>query len=182
KLASPSSVFLFSSPLRTILHLVFCVNQVQYCSRERKDKMPAMVMSNAGPGGAKKFEGRITIYVVICGIIAATGGLMFGYDIGISGGVTSMDDFLEEFFPAVFERKHKAKEDNYCKFDNQNLQLFTSSLYLAALVASFVASKICTKHGRKLTMQAASIFFLVGVILNAAAVNIAMLIIGRILL
>lgn len=93
-----------------------------------------------------------------------------------------MDDFLEEFFPAVFERKHKAKEDNYCKFDNQNLQLFTSSLYLAALVASFVASKICTKHGRKLTMQAASIFFLVGVILNAAAVNIAMLIIGRILL
>ncbi|CAL9068794.1 unnamed protein product [Musa banksii] len=144
--------------------------------------MPTMVMSNAGPGGAKKFEGRITIYVVICGIIAATGGLMFGYDIGISGGVTSMDDFLEEFFPAVFERKHKAKEDNYCKFDNQNLQLFTSSLYLAALVASFVASKICTKHGRKLTMQAASIFFLVGVILNAAAVNIAMLIIGRILL
>ncbi|CAL9131922.1 unnamed protein product [Musa acuminata var. zebrina] len=144
--------------------------------------MPAMVMSNAGPGGAKKFEGRITIYVVICGIIAATGGLMFGYDIGISGGVTSMDDFLEEFFPAVFERKHKAKEDNYCKFDNQNLQLFTSSLYLAALVASFVASKICTKHGRKLTMQAASIFFLVGVVLNAAAVNIAMLIIGRILL
>ncbi|CAL9131912.1 unnamed protein product [Musa acuminata var. zebrina] len=144
--------------------------------------MPAMVMSNAGPGGAKKFEGRITIYVIICGIIAATGGLMFGYDIGISGGVTSMDDFLEEFFPAVFERKHKAKEDNYCKFDNQNLQLFTSSLYLAALVASFVASKICTKHGRKLTMQAASIFFLVGVVLNAAAVNIAMLIIGRILL
>ncbi|CAD5196062.1 unnamed protein product [Musa acuminata subsp. malaccensis] len=139
-------------------------------------------MSNARPDGAKKFEGRITIYVVICGIIAATGGLMFGYDIGISGGVTSMDDFLEEFFPAVFERKHKAKEDNYCKFDNQNLQLFTSSLYLAALVASFVASKICTKHGRKLTMQAASIFFLVGVILNAAAVNIAMLIIGRILL
>ncbi|CAL9131918.1 unnamed protein product [Musa acuminata var. zebrina] len=144
--------------------------------------MPTMVMSNAEPGGAKKFEGRITIYVVICGIIAATGGLMFGYDIGISGGVTSMDDFLEEFFPAVFERKHKAKEDNYCKFDNQNLQLFTSSLYLAALVASFVASKICTKHGRKLTMQAASIFFLVGVVLNAAAVNIAMLIIGRILL
>ncbi|THU55816.1 hypothetical protein C4D60_Mb11t10590 [Musa balbisiana] len=144
--------------------------------------MPAMVMSNAGPGGAKKFEGRITIYVVICGIIAATGGLMFGYDIGISGGVTSMDDFLEEFFPVVYERKHKAKEDNYCKFDNQNLQLFTSSLYLAALVASFVASKICTKHGRRLTMQAASVFFLVGVILNAAAVNIAMLIIGRILL
>nr|XP_009383001.1 PREDICTED: sugar transport protein 8-like [Musa acuminata subsp. malaccensis] len=144
--------------------------------------MPAIVMSNAGSNGAKEFEGKITIYVVICGVIAATGGLMFGYDIGISGGVTSMDDFLEEFFPAVFERKHKAKEDNYCKYDNQGLQLFTSSLYLAALVSSFVASKLCTKHGRRLTMQAASVFFLVGVVLNAAARNIAMLIIGRILL
>ncbi|URD82839.1 Sugar transport protein [Musa troglodytarum] len=104
---------------------------------------------------------------------------MFGYDIGISGGVTSMDDFLEEFFPVVYERKHKAKEDNYCKYDNQGLQLFTSSLYLAALVSSFVASKVCTKHGRRLTMQAASVFFLIGVVLNAAARNIAMLIIGR---
>ena len=93
-----------------------------------------------------------------------------------------MDDFLEEFFPVVYERKHKAKEDNYCKYDNQGLQLFTSSLYLAALVSSFVASKLCTKHGRRLTMQAASVFFLVGVVLNAAARNIAMLIIGRILL
>ncbi|XP_009383001.2 sugar transport protein MST4-like [Musa acuminata AAA Group] len=139
-------------------------------------------MSNAGSNGAKEFEGKITIYVVICGVIAATGGLMFGYDIGISGGVTSMDDFLEEFFPVVYERKHKAKEDNYCKYDNQGLQLFTSSLYLAALVSSFVASKLCTKHGRRLTMQAASVFFLVGVVLNAAARNIAMLIIGRILL
>ncbi|URD80961.1 Sugar transport protein [Musa troglodytarum] len=104
---------------------------------------------------------------------------MFGYDIGISGGVTSMDDFLEEFFPGVYARKHKAKEDNYCKYDNQGLQLFTSSLYLAALVSSFVASKLCTKHGRRLTMQAASVFFLAGVVLNAAARNIAMLIIGR---
>nr|CAD1840503.1 unnamed protein product [Ananas comosus var. bracteatus] len=143
--------------------------------------MPAIVVSS-GNGPPKEFEGKITVYVVICGIIAATGGLMFGYDIGISGGVTSMDDFLEEFFPAVYVKKHGAKEDNYCKYDNQDLQLFTSSLYLAALVSSFFASKSCTKFGRKLTMQAASVFFLVGVILNAAARDLAMLIIGRILL
>lgn len=49
--------------------------------------MPAVVMSNGGANGDKQFEGKITIYVVICGIIAATGGLMFGYDIGISGNI-----------------------------------------------------------------------------------------------
>ena len=46
-----------------------------------------------------------------------------------------MDD-LEKFFQKVFERKQHAHENNYCKFDNQNLQLFTSSLYLSALVSS----------------------------------------------
>ncbi|CAA6659155.1 unnamed protein product [Spirodela intermedia] len=143
--------------------------------------MPAVVMSSAA-GAAVEFEAKITFYVIICGIVAASGGLMFGYDIGISGGVTSMDDFLEKFFPEVYVRKHRAKEDNYCKYDNHTLQLFTSSLYLAALVSSFFASRMCTKLGRKPTMQAASLFFLVGVLLNAFAVNIEMLIVGRILL
>ncbi|XP_039000224.1 sugar transport protein 8-like isoform X2 [Hibiscus syriacus] len=100
---------------------------------------PAVVVS--GSGEHPEFEGRITVYVIVCVIIAAFGGLMFGYDIGISGGVTSMDDFLKEFFPAVYRKKQHVLENNYCKYDNQFLQLFTSSLYLAALIASFVASK-----------------------------------------
>lgn len=33
----------------------------------------------------KQYEGHVTAYVVISCIVAATGGLMFGYDIGISG-------------------------------------------------------------------------------------------------
>ncbi|KAF8690405.1 hypothetical protein HU200_040756 [Digitaria exilis] len=93
-----------------------------------------------------------------------------------------MDDFLVRFFPSVYARKHRAKEDNYCKFDDQRLQLFTSSLYLAALAASFVASRICTRFGRKRTMQAASVFFLAGSGLCAGAVDLPMLIVGRVCL
>ncbi|ONK75238.1 uncharacterized protein A4U43_C03F14800 [Asparagus officinalis] len=130
----------------------------------------------------EEFEGKITFYVVVCAIMAATGGLMFGYDVGISGGVTSMDDFLEKFFHGVYIKKHRAYEDNYCKYDNHGLQLFTSSLYLAAIFSSFIASKTCTKFGRRLTMQAASMLFLAGTILNASAQNLAMLIAGRLLL
>ncbi|XP_078176080.1 sugar transport protein 8-like [Carex rostrata] len=141
--------------------------------------MPAVVISNSN---APDFGGKITYYVILCAVVAATGGLMFGYDIGISGGVTSMDDFLLKFFPAVYAKKHHVKENNYCKYDNQFLQLFTSSLYLAALVASFVASRTCSNYGRKLTMQMASVLFLVGVALNAGAINLTMLIFGRILL
>ncbi|XP_078430020.1 sugar transport protein 8-like [Wolffia australiana] len=128
-----------------------------------------------------EFAGKNTIYVMICGVVAASGGLMFGYDVGISGGVMSMDEFLEKFFPEVLLRRNRAKEDNYCKFDNHYLQLFTSSLYMSALLSSFVASKMCSSLGRKPTMRAASLFFLLGVLLNAFAVNLAMLITGRIL-
>lgn len=31
------------------------------------------------------FKSKITVYVLACWLLAAFGGLMFGYDIGISG-------------------------------------------------------------------------------------------------
>lgn len=92
-----------------------------------------------------------------------------------------MDDFLEKFFPSVYERKQHAKEDNYCKYDDQLLQLFTSSLYLAALVASFGASKACTVLGRRPTIRFASLLFIVAALISGGAANKFMLIIGRIL-
>lgn len=143
-----------------------------------------LVMSNGGGKRLREYEGRVTGYVVIACVVAASGGLLFGYDIGISGGVTAMDDFLEKFFPHVYEKKHSGSlhESHYCKYDDQMLQLFTSSLYLAGLVASLAASFTTRLLGRKASMLIAGLSFLVGSILNAAAVNLAMLIIGRLLL
>lgn len=41
----------------------------------------------AGPTGnsGTEFEAKITPIVIISCIMAATGGLMFGYDVGVSG-------------------------------------------------------------------------------------------------
>ncbi|KAJ7964136.1 Sugar transport protein [Quillaja saponaria] len=136
----------------------------------------------AAANGGQDFPAKLTYQVIICSIIAGFGGLMFGYDIGISGGLTAMDDFLIKFFHDVYIKKHRAHENNYCKFNNEFLQLFTSSLYLAAIVASFIASIVCKKYGRRPSIQAASIFFVIGAILNLFAKNLAMLIFGRILL
>ncbi|KAL6532326.1 Sugar transport protein 13 [Orobanche gracilis] len=138
--------------------------------------------ASSGSGGTV-FEAKITPIVIISCIMAATGGLMFGYDVGVSGGVTSMGPFLEKFFPVVYRRtQDPGLDSNYCKYDNQGLQLFTSSLYLAGLTATFFASYTTRRLGRRLTMLIAGLFFIVGVILNAAAQDLAMLIIGRILL
>lgn len=99
-----------------------------------------------------------------------------------TGGVTSMDDFLEEFFPEVFMQKKHAHENNYCKYDSQSLAAFTSSLYIAGLVASLVASPITRKYGRRMSIIAGGVSFLIGSILNAAAISLAMLIFGRVML
>ena len=53
---------------------------------------------------------------------------------------------------------------------------------VAALVVSFGASWVTNKLGRKISTLPGGLVFLAGAIINAAALNIAMLIIGRILL
>ncbi len=93
-----------------------------------------------------------------------------------------MDEFLEKFFHAVYIKKKKAHESNYCKYDSQKLAAFTSSLYLAGLVASLIASPITRKYGRRTSIICGGISFLIGATLNAAAINLAMLLLGRIML
>ncbi|XP_031500615.1 sugar transport protein MST6-like [Nymphaea colorata] len=131
----------------------------------------------------KNYAGKVTLFVVFTCIVAATGGLIFGYDIGISGGVTSMDPFLVRFFPSVYRKMEADRSQNqYCKFDSQLLTTFTSSLYVAGLIASFFASTVTRMFGRKPSMLFGGLTFLVGAAVNGAAKNVAMLIIGRILL
>ncbi|KAK6257383.1 hypothetical protein QUC31_000842 [Theobroma cacao] len=127
-------------------------------------------------------NGKITASVVITCIVAATSGLIFGYDIGISGGVTTMAPFLQKFFPAVYRKAGEAERNMYCMYDSQVLTAFTSSLYLAGLAASLVASRLTAAIGRRNTMVIGGLTFLAGAAINGGAANVAMLILGRILL
>lgn len=132
---------------------------------------------------AHLYEYKTTGYFIFSCLVAAMGGSLFGYDLGVSGGVTSMDDFLRKFFPQVYRRKQQhLHETDYCKYDNQILTLFTSSLYFGALVFTFAASHLTRSKGRKASIICGSLSFFCGAIINAFAMNIAMLIIGRLLL
>ncbi|MCO5551300.1 hypothetical protein L7F22_004799 [Adiantum nelumboides] len=89
---------------------------------------------------------------------------------------------LLKFYPSVYRKKQDVKEDNYCKYDNQVFQLYTSCLYMAALLATFIACSLTRKRGFRNTMLTAGIFFVVGTVLGVAAENLAMLMLGRPLL
>lgn len=34
-----------------------------------------------------EFQGRITVYVLFASLVAASGGILFGYDLGVTGGL-----------------------------------------------------------------------------------------------
>lgn len=165
---------------------------------------------------------KLTRFDYITCVFAAMGGLMFGYDIGISGihaeqiltfflfayafnlwsdfilmlyfltcswdkltvgGVTSMADFLKKFFPTIFQRDPVERSGNqYCKFNSHTLTLFTSSLYLAALASSLIASCATRRFGRKISMLIGGLVFLAGAVFNVLAMQVWMLIVGRLLL
>ncbi|XP_027151407.1 hexose carrier protein HEX6-like isoform X1 [Coffea eugenioides] len=129
------------------------------------------------------YNARITWLLVFSCAIASTGGLIFGYDIGTSGGVTSMDHFLKKFFPDVYKKmKEDSMTSNYCKFDSQLLTSFTSSLYIAGLVASLCASPVTRAFGRKSSILLAGASFLAGSAIGGAAYNVFMLMLARVLL
>ncbi|KAB2617150.1 sugar transport protein 5-like [Pyrus ussuriensis x Pyrus communis] len=134
-----------------------------------------------GPPAVAGIDGKITVSVVITCIVAASCGLIFGYDIGISGGVTTMAPFLNKFFPEVL-RKGGPPKNIYCVYDSQVLTAFTSSLYIAGLAASLVASRLAKTIGRRNVMLLGGCTFFAGSAINGGAVNVAMLILGRILL
>ncbi|KAF2297664.1 hypothetical protein GH714_002068 [Hevea brasiliensis] len=132
----------------------------------------------------KDYPGNLTRSVIITCVIAATGGLIFGYDLGISGGVISMNSFLKKFFPAIYEKQQSTKpsDNQYCTFNDQILTLFTSSLYLAALFSSLCASTITRVMGRRASMFFGGLLFAAGSLFNGFASKVWMLIVGRLLL
>ena len=65
---------------------------------------------------------------------------------------------------------------------NQGLDMFTSSLYIAGLVALMFASPMMRNHGQKASIINGGISSTIGTTLNAGVVNLPILIIGRIML
>ncbi|XP_066372084.1 sugar transport protein MST1-like [Miscanthus floridulus] len=132
---------------------------------------------------AVDYGGGLTLSVFMTCLVAASGGLIFGYDIGISGGVSEMEPFLERFFPHILKKMAEATQGNeYCIYDSQALAAFTSSLYVSGLVASLVASRVSKALGRQAIMLMGGALFFAGAVLTGGAVNLALLIVGRMLL
>jgi MFS transporter, SP family, sugar:H+ symporter len=137
----------------------------------------------AASTNGRQYEGKVTSFMLVTCLVAAMGGLLFGYKLGITGGVVSMEPFLAKFFSDDTRMKDELRKDGqYLKYDYVYYLSFTFPFYFAAIMNAFKASTNTRMFGRKATMHEGGIIFLVGSLLNGLAFNSFMLFIGQMML
>ena len=99
-------------------------------------------------------------YVLLVASVAALGGLLFGYDTGVISGAIL---FINKDFGL-----------------STHLQEFTISVVLIGCIAgSAIAGTIADAIGRRLTLFAAGVIFLIGALLSAFTPDETILLVGR---
>ncbi|KAK8850309.1 hypothetical protein IAR55_004226 [Kwoniella newhampshirensis] len=103
------------------------------------------------------------IYTFLCACFAAMGASLFGYDLGVISYVLVAPDFLATI---------KTNDSNYIGF-------IVSSMLLGAFVGSIPASLIADRFSRRTAITVAGVVFLLGGILQTAAMNKQTMLAGR---
>lgn len=103
------------------------------------------------------------LYLILITAIAATSGLLFGFDTGnIAGALIYIE---KEFDTTTFQN-----------------QLIVSVTILGAFLSALLSGKLADWLGRKQMLMIAGILFCLGAVIAAQAATINMLILGRLLL
>lgn len=105
----------------------------------------------------------------MCAAFSAIGGLLFGYDQGVISVTLVMDHFLDRF-PEVSD---SAPGAGFKK------GLMTAMITLGAFIGALNQGWIADWISRKRSLMVAVVVFVIGSALQTAAVNYAMLVVGR---
>ncbi len=106
----------------------------------------------------------------LVGLFVAVGGLLFGYDTGLINSVSEMPMFIQRMVPG------------HSSFTSGQLSIIVSFLSLGTFIGSLSAPFIADRYGRKPTIIVSNIvLFIIGTSLQVTAVNMRMLIVGRVI-
>ncbi|KFM72441.1 Solute carrier family 2, facilitated glucose transporter member 12, partial [Stegodyphus mimosarum] len=101
-------------------------------------------------------------HVTIAALVASIGGILFGYDIGITSG--ALLQLRVEFNLSCFEQ-----------------EVVVSAVLIGAFCASFFGGNIVDTWGRKAGIALSSFLFITGALILSFSVNFIMLIFGRLI-
>jgi len=106
--------------------------------------------------------GKVRSFLLAC--IIGSGGVLFGYDQGIIGSTLAQTDFRAKFNPSSAE-------------EGGIVSSFSGGAFCGAAIAGYTSNRL----GRKKTIMLGALIALVGCALQTGAVNIAMLVVGRLI-
>lgn len=101
--------------------------------------------------------------VVVIAAIAATGGLLFGFDTGVISGAIP-------FFQKAFE------------IDNSWVEIITTAGLVGAVIGAMFSGRIADIVGRKKVILVSAVIFMIGAVWSGAAPSPAMLVVARLFL
>lgn len=101
--------------------------------------------------------------IILIALIAATGGLLFGFDTGVISGALP---FLKE----------------YWKLSDSDIEWLTTTVLIGAVLGAVTSGKLSDYLGRKKTIIMNAIIFSIGALGSSFATNIGFLIIMRIII
>ncbi|RAK73004.1 sugar porter family MFS transporter [Aspergillus fijiensis CBS 313.89] len=128
------------------------------------------IVDGREPYGPPGIRGLIANpFVLLCAGCSTLGGLLFGYDQGVVSVILVMEQFLKRF-PEVAEG-HSGS--GFWK------GLMTAMIELGALIGALNQGWIADKISRRYSIIVAVIIFLIGSILQTAAMDYAMLTVAR---
>ena len=88
-----------------------------------------------------------------------------------------------QFFPDIYEAAMNSNNTSpYCVYNSHTLQLFSASMFLSGALAALPAGYAARAYGRRIMMFVSGALFVLGGGLQAGAHNVAMLVIGRLIL
>ena len=122
---------------------------------------------------------RLTPYAYTTVLLAAVGGLLFGYDIGVIGGCLTLDGFRSEMgWPPAIEEcgPDSAPEPKQVSFEQGWI---TSAFMFGCFVASPFAGYFSDRFGRWTAVMLGTFVFFVGGALQTGANGVGLMIAGR---
>lgn len=126
--------------------------------------------SQAGVWQELKENPRLMLIILFVTI----GGLLFGYDIGIIGGVTSLSDFRSTF--GIDQQVDGADTSSAA----DTVSWVVSSFLLGAAAAALVTGPIADVISRRSTIFWGSVIFTIGGVLQGSAYSLGQMIVGRV--
>ncbi|GIZ37632.1 hypothetical protein CKM354_000107500 [Cercospora kikuchii] len=126
-------------------------------SREKRSRLRRLI---------DKMAFKTNLYNVLLAMFAATGSFLFGYDSGVMTDVIASSHFLNYF--------------NTVK-TSPIIGAINSTFSGGAVFGALMGGLTMDRYGRKKTVQIGALIAAVGAILQCAAVNLAMILIGRII-